>query len=401
MKAALASNIRKLTWGAFLMETYLFISVFVPILSDVGLKMEEILWIEGIYALIMAALEIPAGYYADVYGRKRALILGSVCGLLGLCIFPFAQSFWAFVLGRVIMGIGRSFASGAREALIYDSLIELNEEQRYKEIYGNLSFNLRISAAVAGLLGGLLGQISMQLPLVLSIVPALLWLPVPFTLVEPKKHTMQLEHWSYLKLIFKESFVKDRGLRMLVLYTGFWGTWMYATYWLFQAYMEERQVPVLVFGILISAQNIIGGITGKYAKKLSLYVGKTGIFLLMPLLSVGTMLLAGLSTNTLASGLLLIIGALWGFSNVYTSDLIQQRVPSDRRATLLSTVSMIHRGSFFIAAPILGAINAAQGIEWTLVVTAIAYLFFASINILTLKRTGELDESPTRARRFS
>ena len=53
------------------------LAVIVPIFQSLGLTMAQIFQTQAIFGITIVALEIPTGYLADRWGRKRTLVLGS------------------------------------------------------------------------------------------------------------------------------------------------------------------------------------------------------------------------------------------------------------------------------------------------------------------------------------
>jgi MFS family permease len=43
--------------------------------QDNGLSMAQIMILQSIYSILVVVLEIPTGYIADIYGRKKSLII--------------------------------------------------------------------------------------------------------------------------------------------------------------------------------------------------------------------------------------------------------------------------------------------------------------------------------------
>jgi MFS family permease len=56
----------------------------------------------------IVALEIPSGWMADVWGRRKTLILGTILGSAGFMMYSFSYGFWAFILAEIILGAGHS-----------------------------------------------------------------------------------------------------------------------------------------------------------------------------------------------------------------------------------------------------------------------------------------------------
>lgn len=93
---------------------------------DLGLTLEQYALLNVIWAIVIIVLEIPSGALADVIGRKRMVVLAASLMVAEMAVFASAPRgawmFWLLVLNRVLSGAAEACASGADEALAYDSL---------------------------------------------------------------------------------------------------------------------------------------------------------------------------------------------------------------------------------------------------------------------------------------
>lgn len=71
-----------------------------------GLDNFQLFLLHGVYSLVIALLEIPSGYAADIWGRKNALIMGTTFGSIGFAIYSFTYGFWGFLLAELALGVG-------------------------------------------------------------------------------------------------------------------------------------------------------------------------------------------------------------------------------------------------------------------------------------------------------
>lgn len=92
--------------------------------QTVGLTPLQLLLIGAALEASAFLLEIPTGVVADVYSRRRSVILGFVC--LGAAILLVASfpSFWPIFLSQVLSAAGYTFLSGAQQAWIADEVGE-------------------------------------------------------------------------------------------------------------------------------------------------------------------------------------------------------------------------------------------------------------------------------------
>ncbi len=95
--------------------------IIVLFYQENGLSMQDVLLLKGIYSVAVVLLEIPSGYVADIWGRKKSLILGAIFGCAGFVIYSFSYGFSGFLLAELILGIGGSFISGSDSAMLYDT----------------------------------------------------------------------------------------------------------------------------------------------------------------------------------------------------------------------------------------------------------------------------------------
>jgi len=73
--------------------------------TDNGLDDYDIYVLQAVYSLSVALLEIPSGYMADMIGRKKSLVIGSVLGTLGYSIYSFSSGFYGFFIAALGGGL--------------------------------------------------------------------------------------------------------------------------------------------------------------------------------------------------------------------------------------------------------------------------------------------------------
>lgn len=132
-EAALAFRMVDAVWVIFLLER--------------GFSLAEVGIAEGVYHITSMLFEVPSGMAADLFGRKRTLILS---GTVGMCsaVFMTLEGFRGFVYcGMVFSALSLNLASGTEEALIYDSLLEAGCESGYKKVWSNISLIARTASA--------------------------------------------------------------------------------------------------------------------------------------------------------------------------------------------------------------------------------------------------------------
>jgi len=95
----------------------------------------EINLINLAYMISCFLLEIPTGAYADVFGRRKSVIIGCLTLSLSFLVYFLSRSFWLFIIAEIIGAFGSTFISGALEAWMVDSLRQANYQGDLEKIY--------------------------------------------------------------------------------------------------------------------------------------------------------------------------------------------------------------------------------------------------------------------------
>ena len=126
-------------------------------------------WVLNAYAIVFAALLVPAGALADRFGRRRAFIGGLIVFALGSLLCGAAPSAQALVAARVIQAIGAAFLIPTSLALLLPEF----EPQRRPTAIGIWAAVGGVAAAAGPPLGGLLVSASWRLVFLVNLPVAL------------------------------------------------------------------------------------------------------------------------------------------------------------------------------------------------------------------------------------
>jgi MFS family permease len=84
--------------------------------------------------LVLMGLEIPTGWFADRFGNRRSLILGSLIQVAGMICCWLAEGVPGLFLACALVAVGDAFRSGADQALLYRSCVALDREGDFQRI---------------------------------------------------------------------------------------------------------------------------------------------------------------------------------------------------------------------------------------------------------------------------
>jgi EmrB/QacA subfamily drug resistance transporter len=143
--------------GVFMSSLDLFIvNIAFPTISKHfgGASLSSLSWILSGYAIVFAALLVPAGRWADAFGRKRAFLLGLAVFVAASAACALAPSVGFLIGARVVQAVGGALMLPTSLGLM---LPEFGPHERHVAI-GAWAATGGIAAACGPPLGGLLVQ---------------------------------------------------------------------------------------------------------------------------------------------------------------------------------------------------------------------------------------------------
>lgn len=204
---------------------------YYPVLSilflDLGMTLEQYNLLNVAWAITIVVFEIPSGACADWLGRKTMVIIAGAFMVAEIALLTFAPAdagWWLFAVllgNRILGGMAEASASGADEALAYDSLLSEGRQEewpRVLELLGRVSsgaffFAMLLGAAVydhtfLNQVGEWLGVVAnfeaaqtLRFPLYLTLLMAVGCFVATLFFIEPPKHKPQPEEESPQKIL--------------------------------------------------------------------------------------------------------------------------------------------------------------------------------------------------------
>ena len=172
----------------FLTMFHLFAGVLIPFFTVWGkISFAQVMLLQAIFTASVFVLEVPTGAIADRFGRKTSLIFGAVALAIGVAVYSIYPNFWVFAIGEVIWACGFALVSGADQALVYDSLKELGEEEKSKKIFGRWESLGVIAIAIAAPIGSLIAEyVGLRYTMIGMSVPFFIATSIAMTFKEPQ-----------------------------------------------------------------------------------------------------------------------------------------------------------------------------------------------------------------------
>ena len=378
---SLKDNIIKL----YLLKAVKWFMIVMPIIvlffESKGLSLTQIMILQGTYSLFVALFEIPSGFFADIYGRKNSLVIGSIFLFLGYVIFSFFSGFNEFLFAEILLGIGGSLISGADSAILYDTLLEIKEEDEYTKIEGRTYAIGNFSEGIAGVLGGFLAMTSINMPVYIQTIVMFLSIPIAITLVEPKSSYKLAKSFNSIITVVKDTFIYQRKLRWYIVYSSSMGIATLSIAWFVQPFLMEIDTPIIYYGIIWAFLNFTAGITSYY----SYLFNNHNLLIYISLIMITSLVLLGFNISYFGLIFIILIYLLRGVITPKLRHLININSSSERRATVLSLRSFVIRISFAVIAPSLGYISDSSDISIVFYVLAFIVGFSSLLAAFKLK----------------
>ena len=308
--------------------------------------------------------------------------------LVGWVVMGSADSFWTVLGAELLFAFSLALSSGTDSAMLYESCLELGEEQEFARWFGRSRSIGAFSEGTAALVAGVLYSIWAPLPF---YVQAGLWGVnglIVLALVEPARHPPALDHpWQRVRAIFAFAAYRSPKLRASIVTVVMIGMSTFTPVWLVAVYASDAGVSAAWIGPIWAVAN--------YCVALGNWTSDGAARRFGPFLTLGACV-ALIALGLLGMGL---SHAIWGFAFYFLVCLgrglngpilnhMQQRlIPSSDRASLLSINSLVFRGGFFLLGPLLGISVDRFGEHPVLLVLAATTLPLCAASVLWLRTT--------------
>lgn len=366
------SNVRRFIAFRTFFNSRFYYPVFTIIFLDYGLTIEQFALLNTIWAFTIVLVEVPSGALADLIGRKRLLVATSwlmIIEMFLLGFVPLGNSnliFGAFLLNRILSGLAEALASGADEAIAYDTLIAEGDPEDWPKVLDVQmrvqSFSYIITMTMGafvydpgtvnavlhwfGLDINLSQQVTMRFPIYLTLALGVLSLlttkgmkdPVTKTKEETAEHnvwqkikgisklTLMAGHWIFhtpmAMAVILIAMSLDHVLRMLVTMTS--------------QYYRIIDLPEASFGLIGSGIALIGMVIPRIARAMVEHFKPLTNVLCVIVLAIAS--LYGLTFFIPVFGMLpmALVFISMMLTSFFTSHYLNQMAEPHQRATVLS-----------------------------------------------------------------
>jgi MFS family permease len=366
-RAPLPANVRRFLAFRVLFNARFYYPVLAVLFVDLGLTLDRYALLNVAWAASIVLFELPLGALADRIGRRPLLVGAAGLMVVEMAVLAFAPTddpdllFLLFLFNRVLSGLAEAAASGADEALAYDTLVAEGRRGEWPRVLSILQrrtaiafiLNMTLGAAVydAGLVSSVLQGlgVSVQLqqfetarvPVYLTLVMACGALAVTLRMREPEigDATGQPTGWRGVTAA-GGWIVRTRFALGMILFALVLDSLVRLFLTLNSSYYRMIGIPAATFGLLGAAFSGLAFFSPVIANRLL----RRGAPLPNMLVVAGLMLagLAGIGWVPGPAGALFVALLALGFHllSFFSSHYLNAVTASGHRATVLSFKSL-------------------------------------------------------------
>lgn len=377
-REAWRGNVRRMYLWRALTMMHFFAGVLVPFFTDWGgLTLPQLFLLQAWFFLWIFLLEVPTGAVADRFGRKASLLCANACLIAATAIYATGKGLPRYLLAELFWAASSALASGADEAMVYDSLKAAGDESLSQKTLSRLASFEIAAIAFAAPVGSLIGaRWGLNAPMAFMLVPFVLGLLVCSTLREPPTGEEEAKP-GYREVLTRgvRYFASHKPLRALAFDSV--TIWMlsFMTVWLFQPRLKELGVGLGAYGFVTAAMTLSQIAVMSGSERVERLFGGTRRYLVWSAVIPGLAFLAlPFATNPWAACALFVVIPAFGMSrSVLISNYMNKHVDSPRRATVLSTVGMGRQLMGVVVLPAVGLLTKLS-LGWTFAALGAAIL---------------------------
>lgn len=334
------SNTTLMVAVTFFANLYFYNHIGTLYLQSRGLTMGQIGSLGSILIISSLLAEVPTGILADKIGRKWSVVIALFIQTAGEYLYLFTNNYWGFVLISALAGIGFAFASGAGEALLYDSLPKVDSHALLKRATRLNASAYLICSLIAPLIGGIIVSSLTISKFKLAILFTAISVTMAFLLSlffkEPKRNYKHIEGITYLMVNKQLQWI----VMILILTDSFTGILLS----LYQPYFVMFSVTPLWIGWSLSLASILAFLIVSQLPKFEKWLGEGRTFYFACIFpGLGYLALATFNNQIAIITIFIITYALTFVRRPFISALINKQLDHKSRATSLSVISMLDK----------------------------------------------------------
>jgi MFS family permease len=326
----------------FAYDFLLWFGIWIKYLIEVReLELRWILAMDLPFWLLVAALQAPMGALADRIGRRRVLIASALLYALTILGFGLTTNYWQLFADYMLWAFAASMRSGTDSALLFDTLQQAGRASEYAKNAGR-GFALRVLAGAGAIvLGALLAErIGLARTVQLSALSTVVAAAFAWAMREPAREQVAHDYLGTLRqgLVFTW---RDPELRYTVLIGSVLLTAAFGPVVLVQPFLLQHQVATALYGLYQAPLRLIAFVAAMLAFWVQRRARTGSIIVAACVAMVATYLGLAAATAIAAFAFFALPSLVSGLTEPLIGAHLNVRIPSERRATVLSVMPLL------------------------------------------------------------
>lgn len=379
-------------------------------LLSAGLSITEAFAANAFFTAGQVLFEVPTGLVADTRGRRLSYLLGTVTLFLATLGYLFLWSihapFWMWAVSSATLGLGFTFFSGATEAWLVDALKATKYPKSLEHAFGMGQVAGGIAMLTGTVFGGVVAQYtSLAVPYILRIVMLGITFIVAFILMhdigfKPRRSTSVMKEVKQTLSLSLDYGIKRPATRWLMLAAPISAGLGFYAFYAMQPYLLELYGNPKAYAVAGAAAAIVAGaqiVGGILAPRIRTIFAKRSSFLIIgTILSAASLVAIGLlPTFWIAIFFLVLWAIIFASIAPIRQALFNDLIPSQQRATVLSSDNLLASAGGVVIQPALGQVAEVHGYGSSYVVGGILQLLVLPFLFL-LRRTHAPADTVTK-----
>lgn len=335
------ANIPKYYLYVVLWRTGFWAGVWIKYLTvSRGFELRWIFLMDLPYWLLSAALETPLGVLGDRIGRRRIMVTGQLLYALTILGFGLVDSYPMLLADYLLWAVSTAMLSGVDQALIYDSMKEAGKEAGFSRVAGR-SFAVSVASSFLSLLAaGFIAEVVGLASIVrLSALFPAAAAAVAFTMYEPSVVATGVGYVRDLKDGFVFAWRMPQ-VRWSIAVGSAVSAAVFAPFILTQPFLIHHEVATRYFGVFQAPLRVGAVAAALLAHRVVTARGTLAPVAAGALAAIVSFALIGTIDRTAAFAFFAVPAVVQGLVRPALDTYINDRVPSERRATILSVWSL-------------------------------------------------------------
>ena len=358
-------------WSLFMAGGMFTSATYVTFLRENGLNLFEVNMMNVVFYVTIFAFEIPTGAFADIFGRKKSVIIACCLRALGSFIYGGSHTFWGFACAEATAAVGATFMNGAFQAWLVDSLKHHGHEGDLGRIFARANLYGQVVGSICCIMGAYIAVKHPSVPWYLGGAIEIVVAVLAYAVIKEEYFVHQEFSWKKGICQMRDIAVssvrygrENRAVRFILIVTSMqiFAVQAFNMYW--QPFFGSRHIEKEHFGFIFSGMMACLALGAFLASRINSRNKEKKILILAQAVA-GVLVMLALCLSNLALVLVafLLHETARGFWNPMKDAYLHKHIPSHERATIASFCSVAPHVGGAVGLVVSGAVAESAGIS--------------------------------------